>query len=57
VLDLVAGQHPDIGVTEGGVMVWAVYAPPNQPLGALAGSYAGVHSSSVTAGFRNAPIP
>jgi hypothetical protein len=31
----------DIGVTAGGVMVWAVYAPTNQPLGALAGRYAG----------------
>jgi hypothetical protein len=31
----------DIGVTAGGVIVWPVYAPTNQPLGALAGSYAG----------------
>ena len=32
-------------------MVWAVYAPTNQPLGALAGSYAGVSAeATVVAG-------
>jgi hypothetical protein len=31
----------DIGVTTGGVMVWAVYAPTNRRRGALSGTYAG----------------
>lgn len=31
----------DIGVTSGGVMVWAVYAPTSRPAGALAGTYGG----------------
>jgi hypothetical protein len=39
----------DIGVTAAGVMVWAVYAPTNQPAGALAGSYAGA-SAEATVG-------
>src|ERR1700722_3179959 len=30
----------DIGVTTGGVMVWAVWAPTNRPAGALAGTTA-----------------
>jgi hypothetical protein len=41
----------DIGVTSGGVMVWAVYAPTDRPGGALAGSYAGATAeASVVAG-------
>jgi hypothetical protein len=36
----------DIGVTAGGVMVWAVYAPTNQPVGALAGSYGGASAEA-----------
>jgi Protein of unknown function (DUF992) len=36
----------DIGVTAGGVMVWAVYAPTNLPAGALAGSYVGVDAEA-----------
>ena len=39
----------DIGVTAAGVMVWAVYAPTNQPAGALTGSYAGA-SAEATVG-------
>ena len=43
---------PDIGVTTGGVMVWAVWAPTNRPAGALAGSYAGAAAEvSVVAGL------
>ena len=42
----------DIGVTTGGVMVWAVWAPTNHPAGALAGSYAGAAAeASVIAGL------
>jgi len=42
----------DIGVTTGGVMVWAVYAPTSRPAGALAGSYAGAAAeASVIAGL------
>lgn len=42
----------DIGVTTGGVMVWAVYAPTNRPAGALAGTYAGAAAeASVIAGL------
>jgi uncharacterized protein DUF992 len=41
----------DIGVTAGGVMVWAVLAPTNRPYGALAGTYAGAAAeASVVAG-------
>jgi hypothetical protein len=41
----------DLGVTGGGVMVWAVYAPTDRPGGALAGSYAGATAeASVVAG-------
>ncbi|HYW60250.1 MAG TPA: DUF992 domain-containing protein [Xanthobacteraceae bacterium] len=41
----------DIGVTTGGVMVWAVWAPTSRPLGALAGTYAGgAAEASVVAG-------
>jgi uncharacterized protein DUF992 len=41
----------DIGVTSGGVMVWAVYAPTSRPAGALAGSYGGASAeASVVAG-------
>jgi hypothetical protein len=41
----------DIGVTAGGVLVWAVYAPTNQPAGALAGSYGGASAeATVVAG-------
>jgi len=41
----------DIGVTTGGVMVWAVWAPTSRPLGALAGTYAGgAAEASVIAG-------
>ena len=31
----------DLGVTAGGEMIWAVYAPSNRRFGALAGHYAG----------------
>ena len=42
----------DVGVTTGGVMVWAVYAPTNRPGGALAGTYAGAAAeASVIAGL------
>ncbi|HLH92958.1 MAG TPA: DUF992 domain-containing protein [Xanthobacteraceae bacterium] len=42
----------DVGVTTGGVMVWAVWAPTNRPAGALAGSYAGAAAeASVIAGL------
>jgi len=41
----------DIGITSGGVMVWAVYAPTNRLGGALAGSYAGATAeATVVAG-------
>lgn len=41
----------DIGVTSGGVMVWAVYAPTSRPAGALAGNYGGATAeASVGAG-------
>jgi hypothetical protein len=36
----------DVGVTAAGVMVWVVYAPTNQPAGALAGSYAGASAEA-----------
>lgn len=42
----------DLGVTTGGVMVWAVWAPTNRPAGALAGAYAGAAAeASVIAGL------
>jgi hypothetical protein len=42
----------DVGVTTGGVMVWAVYAPTSRPRGALAGTYAGAAAeASVIAGL------
>jgi Protein of unknown function (DUF992) len=42
----------DIGVTTGGVMVWAVWAPTNRPAGALAGNYAGAAAeATVIAGL------
>jgi hypothetical protein len=42
----------DVGVTTGGVMVWAVWAPTNRPAGALAGNYAGAAAeASVVAGL------
>src|SRR5476651_1214479 len=31
----------DLGITEGGEMVWAVYAPSNRHFGALTGHYGG----------------
>ena len=41
----------DLGVTSGGVMVWAVFAPTSRPAGALAGSYGGASAeASVVAG-------
>jgi hypothetical protein len=36
----------DIGVTTGGVMVWAVYAPTTRLAGALAGSYGGASAEA-----------
>lgn len=39
----------DIGYTEGGVLVWEVFAPSNVGAGALAGHYGGV-TAGVTAG-------
>jgi hypothetical protein len=42
----------DVGVTTGGVMVWAVYAPTNRQRGALAGTYVGASAeASVIAGL------
>ncbi len=42
----------DLGVTSGGSMVWAVYAPTSRPAGALAGSYGGASAeATVVAGF------
>jgi hypothetical protein len=42
----------DVGVTTGGVMVWAVWAPTNRFAGALAGTYAGAAAeASVIAGL------
>jgi len=42
----------DIGVTTGGVMVWAVWAPTTRPAGALAGNYAGAAAeATVIAGL------
>src|SRR5476649_2945623 len=39
----------DLGATAGGEMVWAVYAPTNRRLGALAGQYGGA-SAEATVG-------
>jgi hypothetical protein len=39
----------DLGVTTGGQMVWAVYAPTSRRVGALAGSYGGA-SAEATVG-------
>ena len=39
----------DLGVTAGGQMVWAVFAPTTRPLGALAGRYSGA-SAEATVG-------
>lgn len=39
----------DLGVTTGGEMVWAVYAPSNRRFGALAGHYGGA-SAEATVG-------
>jgi Protein of unknown function (DUF992) len=36
----------DIGGTAGGEMVWAVYAPTNKIVGALAGSYSGANAEA-----------
>lgn len=42
----------DLGITSGGVMVWAVYSPTSRPAGALAGTYAGASAeASVVAGI------
>jgi len=42
----------DLGVTAGGRMVWAVYAPTNAPRAALTGTYAGASAeASVGAGL------
>jgi hypothetical protein len=42
----------DVGVTTGGVMVWAVYAPTARQRGALAGTYAGAAAeASLIAGL------
>jgi hypothetical protein len=42
----------DIGITSGGVMIWAVYAPTNRLGGALAGSYGGASAeATVVAGL------
>ncbi len=41
----------DLGITGGGVMVWAVYSPTSRPAGALAGTYAGASAeASIVAG-------
>ena len=41
----------DIGVTNGGAMVWLVYAPTSRPAGALSGSYGGAAAeATVVAG-------
>jgi hypothetical protein len=39
----------DLGATAGGEMIWAVYAPTNRRLGALAGHYGGA-SAEATVG-------
>ena len=39
----------DLGVTTGGAMIWAVYAPSNMQIGALAGFYGGA-SAEATVG-------
>jgi hypothetical protein len=39
----------DLGVTAGGVMVWAVYAPTSRAAGSLAGTYGGA-SAEATVG-------
>ena len=39
----------DIGATSGGEMVWAVFAPSNRRIGALAGTYGGA-SAEATVG-------
>jgi hypothetical protein len=39
----------DVGVTAGGEMIWAVYAPTNRKFGALAGNYGGA-SAEATVG-------
>jgi hypothetical protein len=41
----------DLGITTGGLMVWAVYAPTTRPAGGLAGTYGGAAAeASVVAG-------
>jgi hypothetical protein len=41
----------DIGVTNGGAMVWLVYTPTSRPAGALSGSYGGATAeATVVAG-------
>src|SRR6202158_4114667 len=36
----------DLGATAGGEMIWAVYAPTNRRLGALAGHYRGARAEA-----------
>jgi hypothetical protein len=40
----------DIGVTNGGAMVWLVYAPTSRPAGALSGSYGGAAAEATVVG-------
>jgi hypothetical protein len=46
----------DIGFTTGGQLVWAVFAPTNAPLGALAGSYVGAAAEATIAAGLGADV-
>jgi len=46
----------DIGVTSGGVLVWAVYAPTSRPAGALSGSYGGATAEATVVGGVGANV-
>jgi hypothetical protein len=46
----------DIGVTAGGVMVWAVYAPTSRPAGALSGSYGGATAEATVGAGAGANV-
>jgi len=46
----------DIGVTAGGVLVWAVYAPTSRPAGALSGSYGGATAEATVVGGVGANV-
>jgi len=46
----------DIGVTTGGQLVWAVFAPTDAPYGALAGSYVGATAEATFAAGLGADV-